>query len=45
VGDDALHALATLIPYRAGDRVAINDFRSHGRHNAIEVFIAIMVIS
>jgi hypothetical protein len=29
VGDDALHALAALIPYRAGDRIAIDDFCGH----------------
>jgi hypothetical protein len=29
VGDDALHALAALIPDRAGDRVAIHDFCGH----------------
>jgi hypothetical protein len=43
LGDDALHTLAAFIAYRAGDRVAIDNFCGHGWPNAIVVFIAIVV--
>src|SRR5262249_12476276 len=44
LGNDTLHALPAFVPDRAGDRVAIDDFRSHGQPNAIEVVMEIVVI-